>query len=78
MASLVWLETAKLSSSHLELRTSSMHIVLGVGEMHASMPTSKSRLRAVHSAGSGTSYQLPAAVLLLSTGASECIHAGES
>ena len=78
----VWRDTAKFSLSHAEFFTSSMHISLGVGDEHMSMPTWKSRLKDVQPPGSGTLYQLPPRppsldaldALSTGTGANECMH----
>ena len=53
-----------------------MHMALGEDDAHSSMPTSKSRLNAVHPNGSGTRYQRPPLTASLGTGAIECMHAG--
>jgi hypothetical protein len=47
------------------------HITLGVD---TSMPTSKSKLNAVHPDSSSTRYQLPPDNISFSTGATECRH----
>jgi len=64
--------------SQVELICSWTHITLGVDDVHSSMPTSKSKLNAVHPDGSCTRYQLPPDNTSLSTGATECRHAGAS
>ena len=74
IASRVRRDTAKFSSSQFELCCSSMHMALGVEDVHSSMPSSKSRLNAVHPDGSGTRYQRPPLTTSLSTGAIECMH----
>ena len=48
-------------------------MAMGVGEVHSSMPTSKSKLNAVHPDGSWTRCQLPPEITWLTTGAIECM-----
>ena len=48
-------------------------MAMGVDEVHSSMPTSNSKLNAVHPDGSWTRYQLPPEITWLDTGAIECM-----
>jgi hypothetical protein len=73
ITSLVERDTAKFSSSQVELICSWTHMAMGVGEVHSSMPTSKSKLNAVHPDGSWTRCQLPPEITWLTTGAIECM-----
>ena len=76
ITSLVERETAKFSSTQVELICSWTHMALGVDDVHSSMPTSKSKLNAVHPDGSCTRYQMPPEITWLSTGAIECMQKG--